>query len=111
MHITEPLFWLTRSYWCYAPDEPSPPIGELPSHKNGYITFGSVNNPAKYSESAIDLWGAVLWAVPRSQLMLLVHEKGGTAPHLLSQFAARGVAADRIVTVGKRPRHSYFELY
>ncbi len=48
----------------------APAIGPLPALANGYITFGSFNNPAKLSNVTLGLWAGLLQTVPRSRLRL-----------------------------------------
>lgn len=68
--FVEPILRLP-SRWCYtpvpwAPTEASPP----PSQRNGFITFGSFNNTAKYHPEVFDLWARILATVPGSRLIL-----------------------------------------
>lgn len=34
--------------------------------KNGYVTFGSFNNLAKINDQVLDLWAAIMTALPTS---------------------------------------------
>ncbi len=53
-----------------------PPLNDAPRHaappvaRNGWITFGSFNNPAKLNEDVVALWARVLSSVPGSRLLL-----------------------------------------
>ena len=42
----------------------------LPAIKNGYLTFGCLNNLAKYSPSMTEVWNAILKRVPNARLLL-----------------------------------------
>lgn len=72
---------------------PDPPLV-----RNGYITFGTANNPMKYTPALIRLWARVLSEVPQSRFLLIRPE--GDVPafrgHILDEFAAGGVPADRV---------------
>jgi len=51
-----------------APDQPDP--APTPALKNGYVTFGSFNNPAKLSEMTVAAWALILRARPVDRLVL-----------------------------------------
>jgi len=65
------------SFWCFEPVAGGPAVGPLPADKNGYVTFGCLNNFAKINTVVQEMWREVLAAVPKSQLMLLA-PKGKT---------------------------------
>jgi len=67
---TERLFRLPRGFLCYRAPESAPPVGPLPFHASGVITFGSFNNLSKVTPAAIALWCAILRVVPGSRLIL-----------------------------------------
>ena len=52
---TERSIRLPHCFWCYQPPEESPPVGELPARKNGFVTFGCLNQFAKVSRPALEL--------------------------------------------------------
>jgi predicted O-linked N-acetylglucosamine transferase (SPINDLY family) len=101
---------LPVSYWCYQPSGPAPDIGPAPLRKNGFVTFGCLNNFAKVSAETIRLWGCVLEASPNSRL--LVHcQEGSHRPRVLERFEAAGVKPDRLDLVGFQSRDAYMETY
>ena len=51
-----------------AADRPDPT--PTPALKNGYVTFGSFNNPAKLNEMTVAAWSLILRARPRDRLVL-----------------------------------------
>lgn len=72
---TEALF--TEQIWSLgelmspsrpADDRPDPV--PTPALKNGYVTFGSFNNPAKLSEMTVAAWSLILRARPENKLVL-----------------------------------------
>src|SRR5439155_314873 len=67
---SETLLRLPHSFWCYPALPDPPPVAPLPAEKNAFVTFGSLNNPCKVSRPAMELWQAVLDAVPGSRLIL-----------------------------------------
>jgi protein O-GlcNAc transferase len=66
---------LPSSFWCYDPIAMSPanelPVAPLPALKNGFVTFGCLNNFRKVNERVLELWSKVLAAVASSRLILL----------------------------------------
>jgi predicted O-linked N-acetylglucosamine transferase (SPINDLY family) len=65
---SEKLIRLQHGFLCYQPPDELPPPGPSPATKNGYVTFGSLNNIAKISESALAAWADILRRVPDSRL-------------------------------------------
>lgn len=101
---------LPETYWCYAPAGPSPEPSAVPSESAGHITFGCLNNFAKVSPGAIDLWAEVLRAVPRSR-MIMHSYAGSHLDAVRERFAAGGVSADRLEFLGKQSWAKYLETY
>lgn len=88
---TEPLERVTGVHFAYAPP---------PSAHNGIITFGSFNNPAKFGDGVVQLWSAVLQAVPHSRLVLKwkAFADPRFALHTQQRFVACGVDPARVQT-------------
>jgi protein O-GlcNAc transferase len=104
----KPLY--IRSYWCYSPTisdvDPAPP----PSVKNGFVTFGSLNNFRKIGPAVRAAWTELLRAVPGSRLMIHAHE-GSHRNQSLDAFAAGGIASDRISFVETLPLADYLRQH
>jgi predicted O-linked N-acetylglucosamine transferase (SPINDLY family) len=101
---------LPDSFWCYDPMSDGPNVSELPMRKNGYVTFGCLNNFCKVTEPTIRLWAEVLVAVADSRLLVLA-PRGPAREHLLEKFQREGIAPTRIEFADRRPRNKYLELY
>lgn len=94
--VEEPIR-LPTSYLSFAPAGEVPDITPLPYDKNGYITFGCMNNPSKVNKYVIAWWAEILRLVPNSRLLLrygllrdpLVKER------ILKLLRASGVPSDR----------------
>ncbi len=87
------------TFYVHAPLINMPPVSDLPAKNNGYITFGSFNNPAKLNEHVVALWAGVLKAIPNSRLLLkykTVFAVESVRQHYLGLFQAHGVEAHRI---------------
>jgi len=67
--FTEELYRLPVFYQ-YQGIKGAPPINTPPAGRNGFVTFGSFNNPAKINPEVIKLWAQVLKAVSGSQLII-----------------------------------------
>lgn len=100
-HHSEQLIRLPDGFLCYRPPADSPGVSLTPALVNGYVTFGSFNNPAKITEEVVEIWSRILLAVPGSRLLLKsktfcdpVH-----AEMFSSAFVARGVPAERVMCV------------
>jgi protein O-GlcNAc transferase len=84
-----------------------PILPDLPEERAGRLTFGTMNNPYKYSPEAIALWARVLRLVPGSRF-LIVRPEAGVATFregMARAFARHGIAADRLAYAAIRGRH------
>ena len=80
----------------------APPIGEPPVLRNGHVTFGSFNNPAKTSDATLDLWAKVMAAVPASRLLIKGKglEQEGNQRALRARLSQHGIGLDRVDVLG-----------
>ena len=69
-YFVEDIISLDHSHFCYTPLYEAPATREAPCMKNGYITFGSFNHIRKVTDEVMELWAAILKAVPESHLIL-----------------------------------------
>ncbi len=94
---SERLYRLPRSLWCYRPSPDMPAvIPTTAARRNGFITFGSMNNIAKVSEAALAAWSQLLQAVPGARLVMTNLPQGEARDVLVQRFAAHGIAAARL---------------
>jgi protein O-GlcNAc transferase len=96
---SERLARLPQTVACYAPPEPAPTVSDLPALRRGSaVTFGSFSSLAKIGPETIELWAAVLRAVPGSRFRLT--GRGADGPRFGKRFraaiAAAGVDSSRI---------------
>jgi len=84
------------------------PIEEgTPQDRKGVLTFGTMNNPYKYTPACMDAWAAVLRAVPDSRF-LFVRPEGSSVSfqrNAREVFARRDVDPARLDFVGIRGKH------
>jgi protein O-GlcNAc transferase len=106
--LTMPHTWLALGSAVFSDNNP---IAEgLPEERNGFLTFGTANNPHKYSRAVLGAWARAMAAVPGSKFAF-VRPEGATPTfrrNVLAEFAAHGIAEDRIVFHAVRGKHMPF---
>lgn len=106
----EQTILLPDCYWCYDPLSEPIEIAELPAARNGFVTFGCLNNFAKVTGPTIELWARVLGRAPGSRLIVLA-PPGSARERFLADMRGRGVESARVEFVGRMPRGRYMEVY
>lgn len=105
--------WHTSCFLHWTLPEIPYESGEAPCLDNGYVTFGSANSVNKLSLSTLELWSALLKAVPRSRLFLKTPSLDD--PQLkqdLQQFFFRqGLGSDRIRLEGAEEDHPHLPYF
>ncbi len=86
----------------------------LPMIGNGYITFGVFNRIDKISDAALDVWSALMRALPGSRMLIKnsALDDRLLRDGLIARFVAHGIEEGRIRCIGStsRPEHlSAFE--
>jgi predicted O-linked N-acetylglucosamine transferase (SPINDLY family) len=109
-YYSEKSVRLPHSFWCYRPHPGCPEMNELPALSTGFITFGCLNNFAKVTGRALDLWSQVLRGVPNSRLLMLA-PPGKVRQRTVDRFVAGGVAGDRIGFLDRGDVPGYLGLY
>jgi predicted O-linked N-acetylglucosamine transferase (SPINDLY family) len=109
----ESVLRMPNGYACYAPPFELPEVQPPPALAAGYLTFGSFNNPAKFSPSAFNAWADILSRVPTAKLLL---KYGGLdqAPlqeSIRADFARRSIDPARILLEGWSPIRDLFPNY
>jgi tetratricopeptide (TPR) repeat protein len=79
----------------------------LPEERAGCLTFGTANNPYKFSAGLVALWAQTMTRVPGSRFLLIRPEGGSAAfrKNIADAFAEHGVAADRLMFEPVRGTH------
>lgn len=103
-----PKTWLALGRAVFSDAHPIPE--GLPEARKGFITFGTANNPHKYSREVLQTWARVVAAVPGSQFAFIRPEGSSETfrRNIEAAFAAEGVGADRLVWHVTRGRHMPF---
>ncbi len=100
---TERLLRLSGGFLSYVPPPDAPEASPaLPAMKNGHITFGSFNNPAKVNDRVIRVWSEILRMVPQSHLRIKAKPFRDQAirEKFEQKFAGRGIDVSRLEFVG-----------
>jgi len=107
--LIEKPFEVPESWVCLGRlgfrDEPIEP--GLPEDRAGAITFGTMNNPYKYTPELFELWAEVMNRVPNSRFLFVRPEAGAPTfrANVVREFGKHGVAADRLIFECVRGRH------
>jgi predicted O-linked N-acetylglucosamine transferase (SPINDLY family) len=104
-HYSERVIRLPDGYICYRPPDHAPPAGPPPFERNGFISFGCFQNPAKLNDGVLAAWAEILNGVRNSRIILKYGnmDAEGNRTRILNQFGAHGVGDWRITLEGKSP--------
>jgi predicted O-linked N-acetylglucosamine transferase (SPINDLY family) len=93
---TEQLVRLPGVWCCYQPPADAPELSAPPSEKNGFITFGCMQNLLKLNEGVIELWSRVMKAIPDSRLRIYRNTLDGMArKNIAEKLQRHGITGDR----------------
>jgi predicted O-linked N-acetylglucosamine transferase (SPINDLY family) len=97
----------------YRPQYDAPGVSPLPARRNGYVTFGLFQRPAKVNDGVWDAISTILKSTPGSRLLVQhgdreLAEPGSVASRrVLRALGRRGVAASRVEFVGAKDKCDY----
>ena len=108
--IEEP--WLLDGAWLCSVDHGDlPALWDPPVTRNGYITFGTLNNAYKFTRDTLRVWSEVLKRAPDSRFLLVQakREHGLLCQNLMQEFVNNGVDPERLLYVSNDPeQHMQF---
>lgn len=112
--FAEKLLRLPHSHFCYmwhdAPGNPGP----LPAGRNGYITFGCLNNVAKINDQVLQVWSRILQQVPDSRLYLKAKAFNQEYGRIMmaERMEQAGIPQERVIFARFEPDylHAYQEI-
>src|SRR5439155_10132722 len=90
------------------------PPNELPALASRAITFGSFNALSKLSPATIELWSAILRAIPDARLMLKSAALGDetTRDRVTAAFNAQDIGPTRLILRGRdQTLESHLQAY
>lgn len=110
---TEKLIRLPDDYICYTPCPYAPPTTSLPALKNGYITLGCLNNPAKISAELLAEWAKLMHELPQSRILLrgAQYESESFCQKIRGIFASLGIDAIRVLLEGPAKHEEFLKTY
>ena len=78
-----------------------------PEHRAGHLTFGTMNNPYKFTRRVIETWAKIVRAVDQSRYRFVRPEASGAAfqANLRAIFADHGVSPERVEFTAIRGTH------
>jgi predicted O-linked N-acetylglucosamine transferase (SPINDLY family) len=105
--LTEEPIIMPEAWVCFGefPDVPVAPT--LPLDRNGVVTFGTLNNPYKYTPEMIALWARIMNAVPGSRFLVVRPEASSLTlvRNIAREFERNGVSPDRLFFFDNRREH------
>lgn len=86
---------------------------EPPVTSNGYLTYGVLTRASRLSNAVLDLWARILRSDVSSRLLVKDHllDDVSIQARLKENFAARGIASDRIDLMGSTSREEHLAAY
>lgn len=109
-HFSETLLRLDNTI-TFTFDADAPPVGPAPVMKNGFVTFGSFNRPGKITSITLDVWAALMNAVPGARLLIGSVDTEKVSRHLAQELASRGVDESRLRFLPRIPLRRYLEAH
>lgn len=89
------------------------PLAATPALANGFVTFGSFNNPAKISEQTVEAWARILKARPGDRLVLKYRYYADPVLQRVTQarFAGYGVKPEQLEFRGHTTGADYWREF
>ncbi|MCS6850095.1 MAG: tetratricopeptide repeat protein [Gemmataceae bacterium] len=112
-YYVERVLRLPEAFFCYDPPAEAPEPGPLPALRQGHVTFGSFNTPAKLTPQVVAVWADVLRRLPGSRLVLKFRglDDPGVRQRFHNLFECVGIDRSRIGLKGWSPRPDHLRAY
>ncbi len=103
--LAMPRSWLALGPMVFSDRHALAP--DLPSDRNGHVTYGTAGDPQKYSREVLAAWAQVVAATPDARFAFVRPEAGSAVfrRHVEAEFARHGVAPQRLVWRPVRGNH------
>ena len=111
----EKPWYIDSGYLSFTGIPDAPPLSPLPALKNGYITFGVLQQTLKFHPGVWDCLAGALRETPRSKLILrsscddFDNRRSVASRRVLHEFESRGVSASRVELGGSLSRYDYLK--
>ena len=95
---SERVYRMPNGYICYEPPSSMPMVTDLPAKRNGFVTFGCLNNPVKINRKIMAVWAQILHKLPNSRLFLRYGQVGEpeSVARITEYFATQDIPATRL---------------
>lgn len=113
--FSETPWFLPETRLCFGPPPTSWQIavGDLPAIRNGYLTFGSYQQPNKISQASLTLWSKVLHAIPAARLRLhgLRLDNEAIVSDVKQRLVRANIDLARVALLERANYEAYLESY
>ncbi|NKB20138.1 MAG: tetratricopeptide repeat protein [Alphaproteobacteria bacterium] len=101
--VEKPLL-MPECWVCFGSFDEEPISERPPMERNGFVTFGTLNNPYKLTRETIALWCQVMNKVPNSRFLYVRPEADSLAlcQNLTQEFGKHGIGPERLFLVNNR---------
>ncbi len=110
---TEKVRRVTHTYLPFQVFYPTPEVAPPPCLARGHVTFGSLISAYKLTDMTLEVWAAVLRAVPGSRMLLRNRalDQVSNQQALVARLAALGVEAARLDLEGSGTHDEFLASY
>ena len=112
-HFVEKSWRLSGAHSCLTPPQEDIEVEKLPALQNQFITFGSLNNPAKMNARVVACWARILSKIPNSRLYLNARTLRDDAhiKSIIKRFSAHGISENRLILESTTGRAAALNSY
>jgi predicted O-linked N-acetylglucosamine transferase (SPINDLY family) len=95
----------------YSPPAYAPLCETPPCVTNGYITFVSLNNSAKITDEALEVWAGIFRLLPDAKIIVYVKESSldSALLQMRPRIEKSGLPLDRVSIIAQQPLDSFME--
>ena len=112
-HFVEKGWRLSGAHSCLTQPPEQVKIQTLPALRNKWVTFGTLNNPAKMNDQVVACWARILHKIPDSRLYLnstgLLDQS--LQRNIIERYAAHGIAKNRLILEATSGRAAALNSY
>ena len=110
--FTEKIWRFPEVLQCFSKPNLDLLIGDLPTLKNNFITFGCFSNPLKINNFILKIWSKILNKIPNSKIMFKsLRTNDESKKNITNSLVSYGVNQKQIIFDGKSSLEKYFESY